>query len=109
MVFLLVGTLALTVAAVEGLLPLRIGCVLVFFICATGSNVALVAEAGTRGSRAVASYVTAVDLGACLGPIVGWMMPQWALPTGWIFLSGALCYGLAAWGQVRADASNARR
>ena len=86
------------------MLSVRIGCVLLFFICATGSNVALVAEAGTRGSRAVASYVTAVDLGACLGPIVGWMMPQLELPTGWIFLSGALCYGMAAWGQVRTDA-----
>ena len=93
LVFLLVGTLSLTVAAVEGLLPLRIGCVLVFFICATGSNVALVAEAGARGSRAVASYVTAVDLGACLGPIVGWMMPQWALPTGWIFSAGRCATG----------------
>ena len=109
LIFLLFGTLSLTVAAVEGMLPLRIGCVLVFFICATGSNVALVAEAGARGSRAVASYVTAVDLGACLGPIVGWMMPQWALPTGWIFLSGALCYGLAAWGQTRTGNANTRR
>ena len=108
LVFLAIGTLALAFAAIEGMLSVRIGCVLLFFICATGSNVALVAEAGTRGSRAVASYVTAVDLGACLGPIVGWMMPQLELPTGWIFLSGALCYGVAAWGQVRTDASAAR-
>ncbi len=103
--FLVAGTLALALASIDGMLALRIFCVLVFFVCATGSNVALVAEAGTRGSRAVASYVTAVDLGACLGPIVGWMMPQWELPTGWIFLSGALCYGVAAWGQMRTEAS----
>lgn len=109
LVFLLIGTLSLALAGIEGILPLRIGCVLLFFVCATGSNVALVAEAGTRGSRTVASYVTAVDLGACLGPIVGWMMPQWELPTGWIFLSGALCYGLAAWGQIQRDVSAADR
>ena len=43
--FLVIGTLALAFAAIEGMLPVRIGCVLLFFICATGSNVALVAEA----------------------------------------------------------------
>ncbi len=103
MAFLAIGALALAVASLEGMFELRVLCLLLFFVCATGSNVALVADAGVRGSRAVASYVTAVDLGACLGPVVGWMMPQWQLPTGWIFLCGALCYGLAALGQMRED------
>lgn len=103
MVFLATGALALTLAAASEMLEIRVLCVLLFFVCATGAHVSLVAEVGARGPRAVASYVTAADLGACTGPIVGWMMPQWELPTMWIFVVGALCYGvtvLVNWWQV---------
>lgn len=103
MVFLATGALALTLAAASEILEIRVLCVLLFFVCATGAHVSLVAEVGARGPRAVASYVTAADLGACTGPIVGWMMPQWELPTMWIFVVGALCYGvtvLVNWWQV---------
>ena len=96
MVFLAAGALALALAAASEMLEIRVLCVLLFFICATGAHVSLVAEVGARGPRAVASYVTAADLGACTGPIVGWMMPQWELPTMWIFVVGALCYGVTA-------------
>ncbi|MGY8824426.1 MAG: MFS transporter [Candidatus Latescibacterota bacterium] len=96
MVFLSAGSLALLLAAFNEGLEMRALCVVLFFVCATGAHVSLVAEVGARGSRAVASYVTAADLGACTGPIVAWMMPQWELPTMWIFVVGALCYGVTA-------------
>ncbi len=90
------GALALLLAAASESLALLIACVLFFFLCATGASVALVSEVGLRGRRALASYVTAADLGACIGPLMGWMLPQWQLPTSWIYWSGALVYALAA-------------
>lgn len=96
LVFLSAGALALALAAASEILEIRVLCVLLFFVCATGAHVSLVAEVGARGPRAVASYVTASDLGACAGPIAGWMLLQWGLPTMWIFVVGALCYGVTA-------------
>jgi hypothetical protein len=94
--FLMVGSCALGVAGIEGNLSIRVFCIILFFVCATGASVALVAEAGLRGATAVASYVTAVDLGACAGPLAGWMMPQFGFPIGWIFYGGSIAYGIAA-------------
>jgi MFS family permease len=90
------GALVLLVAAASDDLTLLIACILFFFFCATGASVALVSEVGIRGPRSLASYVTAADLGACAGPLVGWQLPQWELPMWWIYLSGALMYALAA-------------
>ena len=95
-VFLIVGSCALGAAGLEGNLSIRVFCIILFFVCATGASVALVAEAGLRGATAVASYVTAVDLGACAGPLAGWMMPQFGFPIGWIFYGGSIAYGIAA-------------
>tara|TARA_B100001250_G_C19815928_1_gene798389 strand:+ start:2606 stop:3757 length:1152 start_codon:yes stop_codon:yes gene_type:complete len=94
--FLMVGSCALGIAGIEGNLSIRVFCIILFFVCATGASVALVAEAGLRGATAVASYVTAVDLGACAGPLAGWMMPQFGFPVGWIFYGGSIAYGIAA-------------
>ncbi|MEE3233399.1 MAG: MFS transporter [Candidatus Latescibacterota bacterium] len=96
LVFLIVGSCALGAAGLEGNLSIRVFCIILFFVCATGASVALVAEAGLRGATAVASYVTAVDLGACAGPLAGWMMPQFGFPIGWIFYGGSIAYGIAA-------------
>lgn len=96
LVFLLLGACALSVAGLENNLSVRVFCIIVFFICATGASVAMVAEAGLRGATAVASYVTAVDLGACAGPLAGWMMPQFGFPIGWIFYGGSVVYAVSA-------------
>lgn len=63
----------------------------VFYIAATGVNVSLTAQAGLLGPRAVAAYVTASDLGAAVGPNLGWLAPQVGLPATVIF---ALGFGL---------------
>ena len=82
------------VAALPGPLPLIFG-IPVFFVGATGATMALVAEAGVRGPRAVAWYVTAADLGSASGPVLGWMVPQWGLPAELIFAIGGGLYALA--------------
>ncbi len=96
LLFLLFGACALGVAGLENNFSIRVFCIILFFICATGASVAMVAEAGLRGATAVASYVTAVDLGACAGPLAGWMMPQFGFPVGWIFYGGSIVYAVSA-------------
>ena len=55
----------------------------------------MVAEAGARGPRAVASYVTTSDAGACVGPLLAWTMPELDLPTELIFVLGGVFYAVA--------------
>lgn len=69
--------------------------ILLFFFCATGAGVVLSAEAGTRGSRAVASYATAMDAGSCVGPLLAWTLPEFELPTELIFVLGGVFYVVA--------------
>ena len=54
----------------------------------------MTAESGLRGSRSVAGYVTASDLGSATGPMLGWMTQQMSLSSDWIFLigSGIVCH-----------------
>jgi len=95
LLFFGLGAVVLTGAAVKSGAAWLVLAILLYFVCATGATVALVAEAGVRGPRAVASYVTASDFGSFTGPILGWSIPQWALPTELIFAAGAVLYGLA--------------
>jgi hypothetical protein len=90
--FLELGGLLLAAAALSSGLLLLAAMVLLFFLCATGANVVLVAEAGVRGDRCVAAYVTAVDLGAACGPVLGWTIQQLGLPPAWILWLGSAVY-----------------
>jgi len=93
--FLICGALVLMIAVHDSSLMSQVLAILLFFLFATGATIALTAEAGVRGSRAVASYVTAADFGSFAGPLIGWLMPQFALPTWLIFAVGAGLYGVA--------------
>ena len=95
MVFFGVGALALLWGSrAEGIHPLVLS-VLLFFVCGTGAAVVTISEASTRGPRAVASYVTAADLGSAAGPVIGWMTQQASLSSDLIFAVGAGMYALA--------------
>ncbi len=95
LVFFFAGVGALALAAVAvGLIWLGVS-VLLFFFCAAGAGVVMVAEAGARGPRAVASYVTTSDAGACVGPLLAWTMPELDLPTELIFVLGGVFYAVA--------------
>lgn len=67
------GALALTVAALSSSLPLLVVAVLTFFASGTALTAALLGFVGRQGSRALARYVTANDLGSASGPIIGWI------------------------------------
>ena len=94
-IFFTFGALALALAALGTDLLWLAAAVLLFFFCAAGAAVAMAAEAGSRGARAVASYATASDAGACVGPILAWTMPEFELPTEMIFVWGGLFYIVA--------------
>ena len=94
--FLLLGAATLAVAATVDAAALLVLLVVIFFVCGTGATVALVAQAGLDGSRSVARYVTASDLGSAVGPLLGWMAPQWGLPSQVAFAVAAVLYGVAA-------------
>ena len=66
--------------------------VLVLFFCETLLDTLIIARAGQQGPRWVASYVTALDFGAALGPLLGWGIAQLGLPANLIFLTGAIFY-----------------
>ncbi|MFP6588980.1 MAG: MFS transporter [Candidatus Latescibacterota bacterium] len=100
-VYFVAGALVLGLAAVPQISPvLLIAAVLAFYVTATGVAVVLHAEAGSGGSRRVASYVTASDFGSAAGPNLGWLLLQLGGTEGGVFLLGAVVYavaGLLAW------------
>ncbi len=87
-----VGTFVLLMSATMDSLTGIGPSVLLFFLCGVGLTTILMAEAGRRGSRTTARYVTASDLGAALGPTLGWTSQQFMSSTDVIFLMGAALY-----------------
>ncbi|MCP3854711.1 MAG: MFS transporter [Actinomycetia bacterium] len=67
------GSGALVVATLSPSLPLLIGAVVLFFVSGTALGAGLMGDSGRRGSRVLAHYVTANDLGAASGPLLGWI------------------------------------
>ncbi|MBT4136992.1 MAG: MFS transporter [Candidatus Latescibacteria bacterium] len=98
-VYFVGGMTALFVASLVSNVILLVVCVLAFFACGVGLTVVMIAESGMRGSRSVATYVTASDFGSAAGPMLGWLTLQMQLSTDWIFLMGG---GLYAAGMVMA-------
>jgi len=94
--FFALGTTVLLLATTTSDLIWIAGAVLLFFFCAVGLTTILLAEAGRRGSRTTARYVTSSDFGAALGPALGWTSQQFVSSTDVVFLMGASLYGLAA-------------
>lgn len=96
LLFLGLGAVALLIASwVSGVLPIVL-MVVSFFTCGVGASVVMVSRAGKRGSQSVASYVTASDMGAAVGPVLGWAILQAQISSGLIFVVGSGLYLLAA-------------
>lgn len=88
MSYFAMGGVALLLSAMGLPLFAFMAAVLIFFVCGTGLQAGLAGSAGRLGSRAFARYVTAGDLGAATGPLLGWWMvdsfddPSWSLAIG---------------------------
>ena len=95
LLFFSVGAIALLPASTtHGTITLVL-MVLLFFSSGVGATVVMMAEAGTRGPRTVAAYVTSSDLGSATGPMLGWMTLQFLMPSSTIFIIGGTFYGVA--------------
>jgi len=70
--------------------------IVVFFICGATLDTLFFAQAAQSGTRSVASFVTAVDLGMSVGPLIGWGIPQFGFPTNYILVSGGAIYMIGA-------------
>jgi MFS family permease len=91
-VYFIGGMSALFLASLASHVLFLVICVLLFFACGVGLTVVMISESGTRGTRSLASYVTASDFGSATGPMLGWMTQQMHMSTDWIFLMGGGLY-----------------
>ena len=108
-VYFAVGGAGMLVGAIsDGLFPLILA-VGLFFLAAVGVTTVLMADAGARGPRTVASFATASDIGAAVGPILGWSTQQLSLSTDAIFGVGAGLYAVGALLCIFFDPASSRR
>jgi len=91
-VLFMVGSMALGLASFPFGLFCMISGVVIVFLCGSLLGTLISALAGQQGPRAVASYATAFDFGSALGPLIGWGIVQFGLPTNLIFITGAVFY-----------------
>ena len=87
------NTLATAMAA-QGVV-LLLSMILLFFISAAVAMVLLSAKAATSGSRTYASFATALDLGAAVGPLVGWTIFEFISIPATSFAVGGSLYAVA--------------
>jgi predicted MFS family arabinose efflux permease len=93
--FFVIGTCVLLPGAYVASTLLLICLVLIFFVCATTLALTLAAEAGRKGSRAIASYVTSADIGSAAGPLLGWTVLEFLPEASVMFIIGAALFSLA--------------
>jgi MFS family permease len=91
-----VGGLALLLSVMDLPLFVFIAAILTFFVCGTGLQAGLAGRAGRLGSGAFARYVTAGDLGAATGPLLGWWIVDSFDDPSWSLAIGGITYLLAA-------------
>ena len=70
--------------------------ILLFFVCGAALSAGIAAEAGRRGSKAVALYASAMDFGAAVGPVLGWGILEFRFSPGMVFASGGILFFVAA-------------
>lgn len=91
-----VGSVALVAAALAPTVPVLVLTVVTFFVCGTALGAGLIGFAGAQGSRALARYATATDLGAASGPLIGWIALGLFDRRTIGLAIGAVVYGLAS-------------
>ncbi|RJQ59219.1 MAG: MFS transporter [Desulfobacteraceae bacterium] len=95
------AVMLLAISMVESIFPLLL-LLFMYFICATALGTLLSAQAGQNGTRSVASFATATDLGASLGPLIAWGILELGLPAANIFRVAAMLYGAGSIFALRA-------
>ncbi len=89
------GGAALAAAAFFLASPLLIPAVVLFFVATVVCKLALISQAGVNGSKSFARLMTASDLGAATGPLIGWMAIERAGSPDVVFAVGGVLYLIA--------------
>jgi len=95
LMFLSAATCALFGAVVANHVFLLMLLILVFFICEAAVPIMLSVRAGRNGPKTFAAFATSGDLGAALGPIIGWTVFEFVLLPRITFVIGGLLYTVA--------------
>lgn len=90
------GSLALILASLPFGIFWLIGCIMIVFLGSTLLGILIAAWAGQQGGKGIADYATGMDLGMALGPLIGWSIVHFSLPSYLIFIAGAVFYILGA-------------
>lgn len=91
-VIFMIGSSALGLACLPFGVVWLTGCILVVFLCDALLGIVVASWAGQQGGRSVADYATGMDFGMALGPLIGWSIAEFGLPSYTIFLAGAAFY-----------------
>jgi MFS family permease len=86
------GSLALVLASLPFGIFWLIGCIMMVFLSSTLLGILIAAWAGKEGGKGIADYATGMDFGMALGPLIGWSIVHFSLPTYLIFIAGAVFY-----------------
>jgi hypothetical protein len=104
----LCGAVVLVIATL-GLGPwVLLSAVGVVFLCATSLGVLLTTSAALVGSRTVAAFVTAYDLGSATGPLIGWTLFHFGADVRLVFWVAAAAYLASAARWLRLGARRPR-
>jgi MFS family permease len=94
-IFFIIGTISLfALGAVSNILVLSF-LILIFFLSGTSLAAGIAAEVGRRGSKTIALYASAWDLGAAVGPIISWGILEFVFSPDIIFTIGGVFYIIA--------------
>ena len=94
-VFMAAAALSLLAASVVSLLPVLLGLLLCFFVCATTVHLSLTSQAGKQGSKSFARFASASDLGTAAGPALIWLVLEFFAEPALPFLVGGALYVIA--------------
>jgi len=86
------GSLALVLASLPFGVFWLIGCIIMVFLCSSLLGILIAAWAGKEGGTGIADYATGMDFGMALGPLIGYSIVHFSLPTYLIFIAGAVFY-----------------
>jgi MFS family permease len=95
-VFFSLGGISLFTCGITSHILVLIIFIILYFVSGTSLAAGIAAEAGRSGSRSIALYASALDLGAAIGPVLSWMILGVVFSPALLFTSAGLFYGLAA-------------
>jgi len=96
LIFFFAGTLALCFLSITSSLPTLVTGILIFFFSATTLQAVITGEAGKQGSRVYARFASSSDIGAAVGPLLGWTAVEFIGLHDIVFILAALIYALGA-------------